>query len=104
MGQDASETPVLQRDLFEGKGQNMYLCFRVFQIISVLYMFLGVCPLCLESVLPTAQQQAMWPELIQQQMIGQEWTTEPKEGHPYILARYLQIVWFGLKRNIKPIR
>lgn len=71
MCQDDSETPVSQRDLFEEKGQNMYLCFRISQIISVLYMFLGVCSLCLESVLPTAQQQAKWPELIQQHMIGQ---------------------------------
>lgn len=93
------------RDLFEEKGQNMYLCFRAFQIISVLYKSLGVCYLFLETVLPTAQQQAMWPELIQQHMIGQESTIDPKEGgHPYMLARYLQIVWFGLKRNIKPIK
>lgn len=82
MGQDASEIPVSQRDLFEEKRQNVYLRFRIFQIISVLYMFWGICPLFLESVLPTAQQQAMWPELIRQHMIGQEWTTDPEEGLP----------------------
>lgn len=55
-----------------------------------------LCPLLLESVLPTAQHQATWPELVQQQMIGQEWTTDPKEADPYMLAGNLQMVWLGL--------
>lgn len=71
-------------------------------IIDVFGCLPHLCSLLLKSALPTAQQQAMWPELVQQHKNGQQRTNDPER--PYMLAGNLQIVWFHFKRNFKPIR
>lgn len=52
--------------------------------ICPLYVFgclLHPCPRLWELV-PTVQQQAMWPQVVQKLMIGEKWTTDRKEALP----------------------